>query len=58
VASASIVFVGIRRTVLMLHEKADVAYFRWAIDRVRAVSLPPEPSARLIADVRKGTGKL
>ena len=51
--SSSIVFVGTRRSVLMLHEKADVAAYKQAVDRIMQVSLPPDTSANLIADFRK-----
>ena len=53
VKSASIVFVGTRRSVLMLHEDADVAAYKRAVDRVVQVSLPPDSSANLIAETRK-----
>jgi transcriptional regulator with XRE-family HTH domain len=53
VTSASIVFVGTRRSELMLHEEQDVAAYRQALDRVLAVSLEPEPSAKFISEVRK-----
>lgn len=53
VKSTSIVFVGTRRSVLMLHEDNDVAAYRRAVDRVLGVSLPPDSSANLVADVRK-----
>jgi transcriptional regulator with XRE-family HTH domain len=50
-ASTSIVFVGNRRTVLMLHEDADVAAYHRAIERILGVSLPPEKSAAFIAEL-------
>jgi transcriptional regulator with XRE-family HTH domain len=50
-AVMSIVFVGTRRTVLMLHEDADVAAYRKAIERILVVSLPPDKSAALIAEL-------
>ena len=53
VQSASIVFVGTRRSVLMLHEEQDVAAYRRALDRVLAISLAPEPSANLVSEARK-----
>lgn len=53
VTSASIVFVATRRSDLMLHEDQDVAAYRRALDRVRDVSLAPEPSAKFISEVRK-----
>jgi hypothetical protein len=53
VKSASIVFVGTRRSVLMLHEHEDVAAYRSTVGQELAVSLPPEPSAGLIAEMRK-----
>lgn len=48
----SIVFVGNRRTVLMLHQDGDVNVYRWAIDQIMKVSLPPEMSLSFIADLR------
>lgn len=51
-STASIVFVGNRRTVLMLHEDGDVNAYRWAIDQVMKVSLQPDVSANFIADLR------
>lgn len=51
-SETSIVFVGTRRSVLMLHEDADVEAYQRAVDRILAVSLPPEHSAKLIADLR------
>jgi transcriptional regulator with XRE-family HTH domain len=53
VTSASIVFVATRRSDLMLHQEQDVAAYRQALDRVLAVSLAPEPSAKFISEVRK-----
>lgn len=50
--SASIAFVGTRRSVLMLHEEKDVTAYRRAVDRILAVSLPPEHSANIIAELR------
>lgn len=50
--SASIVFVETRRSELMLHENADVDAYKRAIERILAVSLKPESSAQLIADLR------
>lgn len=51
--SASIVFVGTRRSVLMLHEEPDIAAYRQAVESILAVSLPPESSANFIAETRK-----
>lgn len=51
--SASIVFVGTRQSELMLHEEQDVAAYRRALDRVLAVSLAPEPSAKVLSEIRK-----
>lgn len=53
VTSSSIVFIGTRRSDLMLHEEQDVAAYRRALDRVLAVSLAPEPSMKFISEVRK-----
>jgi transcriptional regulator with XRE-family HTH domain len=50
---ASIVFVETRRSVLMLHEDADVAAYRDAIDRIIKISLHPESSAAFLADLAK-----
>jgi transcriptional regulator with XRE-family HTH domain len=49
--TVSIVFVGTRRSVLMLHEDTDVAAYTRAVDRVLAVSRTPDSSAKFIADV-------
>jgi transcriptional regulator with XRE-family HTH domain len=51
-ASSSIVFVGNRRSVLMLHEDRDVDAYKRAVDRINAVSLAPDSSVNLIAEVR------
>lgn len=51
--TASIVFVGNRRTVLMLHEDGDVNAYEWAIDQIMKVSLPPDVSLNFIADLHK-----
>lgn len=48
---SSIVFVGNRRTILMLHDDNDVHAYRMAIDHIIRVSLQPDVSARLIADL-------
>ncbi|MBP2320813.1 hypothetical protein JOF56_001198 [Kibdelosporangium banguiense] len=48
--AASIVFVGTRRSVLMLHEDNDVAAYENAIQMIIQKSLPPETSLALIAD--------
>ncbi|HEV8556190.1 MAG TPA: helix-turn-helix transcriptional regulator [Actinophytocola sp.] len=48
---ASIVCVGNRRTVLILHEDDDVADYRSASERILGVSLPPEKSAAFIAEL-------
>lgn len=37
----------------MLHEDDDIAAYRRAIDRIVNASLPPDLSARLIADTIK-----
>ncbi|HEV8558112.1 MAG TPA: DUF5753 domain-containing protein, partial [Actinophytocola sp.] len=50
--TSSIVFVGIRQTMLMLHEDRDVNPYRWAIDQIMKVALPPEMSVSFIADLR------
>lgn len=39
-----------RRSLLLLHEEADVAPYQEAAERVLAVALSPDDSARLIAD--------
>lgn len=48
----SIVFMETRRSELMLHENADVDAYKKALDRILAISLPPDASANLISDVR------
>jgi transcriptional regulator with XRE-family HTH domain len=50
--TVSIVFVGNRRTVLMLHEDGDVNAYKQAVDRIMEISLPPDVSANYIADLR------
>ncbi|MGB3442271.1 MAG: Scr1 family TA system antitoxin-like transcriptional regulator [Actinophytocola sp.] len=50
--TASIAFVGTRRSVLLLHEDEDVVAYKRAIDRVLAVSLKPDSSASFIADAK------
>jgi transcriptional regulator with XRE-family HTH domain len=52
VKSASIAFVGTRRSVLMLHEDDDVVAYTRAIDAILAVSMKPDSSANFIADTR------
>ncbi|RZS41189.1 transcriptional regulator with XRE-family HTH domain [Herbihabitans rhizosphaerae] len=48
---SSVVFAGTRLADLMLHEDTDVAAYRRAIDKIMAIALPPESSARIIADL-------
>jgi Domain of unknown function (DUF5753)/Helix-turn-helix domain len=50
---ASIVFVGNRRSVLMLHQEADVGAYKRAIDQIMRVTLSPDTSMRFIADLNK-----
>jgi transcriptional regulator with XRE-family HTH domain len=50
---ASVVFVGTRRSPLMLHENSDVSAYRQAVDYIFKVSVQPEASARLIADIHQ-----
>jgi transcriptional regulator with XRE-family HTH domain len=52
-AKESIVFVGTRRSVLMLHIDDDVAAYRQAINGITAVALPPDASFHLIEDLIK-----
>lgn len=49
-----IVFLENRRSGLILHQEADVAAYREAVDFVLQVAMSPEASAELIADVIKG----
>jgi transcriptional regulator with XRE-family HTH domain len=49
---ATIVFVAIRQTMLMLHSDRDVNTYSRAIDQIMKVSLPPETSFSFIADLR------
>ena len=49
----SIVFVGTRRTVLMLHEEPDVAAYRWAIGSIAQIALTEPASLRYIGDLVK-----
>jgi transcriptional regulator with XRE-family HTH domain len=49
----SIVFVGTRRSDLMLHEESDLDAYRWAIDRILEVSFQPDVSANFIADLAR-----
>lgn len=51
-ATSAIVFVGTRRSVLMLHEDRDVDAYQKAIDSIIQVSLAPDTSATFIAEVR------
>jgi len=48
---AAIVFVETRRSVLMLHESADVEAYKRAVDRVNAVALKPDSSVNFMADL-------
>jgi transcriptional regulator with XRE-family HTH domain len=48
----SIVFLETRRSVLMLHDRADVESYREAIEQVIRVSLDWEASGRLLQDMR------
>lgn len=50
---ASIVFVGNRRSVLMLHEPADVGAYKRAIDQIMRIALSPDSSANFVADLGK-----
>lgn len=58
---ATVVFVGTRRSALMLHEDGDMAAYKRAIDRIMKLSLAPEMSVSFIADLhnrmekRRGT---
>jgi transcriptional regulator with XRE-family HTH domain len=52
VGKDTIVFVGIRQTVLMLHEAPDVDAHRSAVDQILNVALPSDVSASFIADLR------
>jgi transcriptional regulator with XRE-family HTH domain len=49
----SIIFVGNRRSVLMLHEDRDVNTYKRAIDMIMTISLHPDDSLKLIADLHK-----
>ncbi len=49
----SIAFVETRQSVLMLHEGRDISAYRWAIDQIMKVSLPPEMSNSFLADLLK-----
>jgi transcriptional regulator with XRE-family HTH domain len=51
---STIVFVGNRRSVLMLHEDGDVDAYKRAIDWVARIALSPEASFAFIADVVNG----
>jgi hypothetical protein len=48
----SIVFVGSRRSVLMLHEAGDIDAYKRAVDRIYRVSQSPDASAKFIANMR------
>ncbi len=48
---ASIIFVGTRRSVLMLHQDNDVDAYKRAIDWIARISLQPDDSLKLIADL-------
>jgi transcriptional regulator with XRE-family HTH domain len=50
----SIVFVGNRRSVLMLHEQSDVDAYKRAIDRTMRITMSRERSLTFIADVANG----
>lgn len=52
VGTASIVFMGTRRSVLMLHQDGDVDAYKRAANRIMEMSLPPDVSADFIADLR------
>ncbi|HWE88820.1 MAG TPA: helix-turn-helix transcriptional regulator [Pseudonocardiaceae bacterium] len=49
----SIVFVGTRRSVLMLHENDDVDAYKAAIDRIKEAALSADASVKLVADIGK-----
>jgi hypothetical protein len=49
---SSIVFVGTRRSVLMLHEERDVDAYKHAVDRIATVALPQDASVNFIGDLR------
>lgn len=53
VGTTTIVFVGNRRSVFMLHQDGDVDAYERAIDRVLRTALTPEASVNLIANVSK-----
>ncbi|MCG8917578.1 helix-turn-helix transcriptional regulator [Actinokineospora sp. PR83] len=48
----SIVFVGARRSVLILHEEDDVNAYKRAVDSIHRVSQSPDASTNIIAEVR------
>ncbi|MGQ0841877.1 helix-turn-helix domain-containing protein [Actinokineospora sp.] len=50
-SKSSIVFVGTRRSVLMLHEDGDVDAYKRAIDKIQKVSLRPDASVNVIAEL-------
>jgi transcriptional regulator with XRE-family HTH domain len=50
-ATSSIVFVGNRRSVLMLHEPGDVDSYKRAVDRLAGFCLPPDVTTQFIADL-------
>jgi hypothetical protein len=49
--TASIIFVGNRRTVLMLHEDGDVDTYKRAVNRIVEITLQPDVSLNFIADL-------
>lgn len=51
VSLETIVCVGNRRTVLILHEDDDVADYRSASERILGLSLPPDKSAAFMAEL-------
>jgi len=57
-SSATIAFVGTRRSVLMLHEAADVTAYKKAVDRILSLCMTPEVTVNVIADVRNRMEKL
>jgi transcriptional regulator with XRE-family HTH domain len=52
---ASIVFVGTRRSILMLHADDDVTAYRKAADWITSIALQPEASTKLITDLIRRT---
>jgi transcriptional regulator with XRE-family HTH domain len=53
-ADESIVFLGSRRSVLMLHEPGDVEAYRRAVDRIMRITMSLDASLKFIADVANG----